>query len=613
MSQGPTMPPAWLLVLAERHDVYLIWGSFGPGPCRASVEQPRFRHICLPQTLWQLGHGRVQGNVTYTSGRNRLYRHALAWEAERGRRFLFFVFADESGEFVFNNCSPDACGDASLRPHKHELPGSFFHRLLYIDQPAVASAINSIDDSECLPSSQMRKCTSSLDHKVVAFHWSAHPLLLPYEEGFVKISIHASQCIVNELVEAAFVGYAVHYRMFSWAARSAFPAARPHYIRNLQPCLPRTLHDGTYGDSAVVAWLRPQLQACASLRLGASYWLQAGCEEGAGTSPDDKCLLGGFACLPWASGSTCNQPVVPGPGALRPPRRSGAYEAFRMSKAWGLGDVSAVGVECAAGDGMRCSMDELCALGKHNFEALRASRALLTPHPLALAWAAVEGYLTQMASKPRSQPAPECDICTCLLLGAVADTNVVARAYRNRTRGRGFWNWWWCLTAFLQKSFMLMLSAGWIGPFDMLRHFTERLLPSGARPGSHIEWDPPWLAAASNSTASWRVGLSQAEFACPVDRAIQHVLDALDDASWRQGHIFAAQQQLASCSIFVTGAQPNMSFFWALVALVGRRGLHAEPPDAPPCGDRNRRVDRMRRTIYQRSTMSSASFLTKTG
>ena len=90
------------------------------------------------------------------------------------------------------------------------------------------------------------------------------------------------------LLEAFLVGYAVQYLMFKRAKKgSTFVRPLPNYLRNPHPMLPGKC-SGTgpcfrgpggsraYADSEVVAWLRPQLNQCASEQLGASVWLQQG-------------------------------------------------------------------------------------------------------------------------------------------------------------------------------------------------------------------------------------------------------------------------------------------------------------------------------------------------
>ena len=384
ISQGAGLPPPWIAAIPAipAGDAWLVWGSFSL--CERTLNLPRFRHVCLPQVQWFLG-GAVAGNMTYTPGRNLLYRHALEFEEERGIPFLYFVFADDSGEFRFNRCSTSACGNMEILPAPSESAVSFFHRLLLEDTPAVATPLNDIDDSDCLSPIEMRVCSSSIDHKVIAFHWSVHAMLLPYEEGFERISLFASQCIVNEVIDAVLPGHSVRYRMFQRppTSSSSFPVMRPHYIRNLEPCLPQLFSNRSnrsYADSSVVKWLRPQLQECAASKLGASHMLQAGCQFG--IRPNERCILHKsdyrtLDCLPWASAETCGFPAQ---GESRQPRDSGIYHVMRLSRSFGAGSSIRLQEEmrqsesrCEAFKDYNCAKELLCSLGMKNFTELRAS------------------------------------------------------------------------------------------------------------------------------------------------------------------------------------------------------------------------------------------------
>ena len=80
--------------------------------------------------------------------------------------FLYFILADDSGEFIFRNCSPLSCGNSDVLPAPFESPASFFHRLLVSDVPAIATPVFGIDDADCVGAADMRVCTSTIDHKV---------------------------------------------------------------------------------------------------------------------------------------------------------------------------------------------------------------------------------------------------------------------------------------------------------------------------------------------------------------------------------------------------------------------------------------------------------------
>lgn len=491
ISQGAGLPPPWIAAIPAipAGDAWLVWGSFSL--CERTLNLPRFRHVCLPQVQWFLG-GAVAGNMTYTPGRNLLYRHALEFEEERGIPFLYFVFADDSGEFRFNRCSTSACGNMEILPAPSESAVSFFHRLLLEDTPAVATPLNDIDDSDCLSPIEMRVCSSSIDHKVIAFHWSVHAMLLPYEEGFERISLFASQCIVNEVIDAVLPGHSVRYRMFQRppTSSSSFPVMRPHYIRNLEPCLPQLFSNRSnrsYADSSVVKWLRPQLQECAASKLGASHMLQAGCQFG--IRPNERCILHKsdyrtLDCLPWASAETCGFPAQ---GESRQPRDSGIYHVMRLSRSFGAGSSIRLQEEmrqsesrCEAFKDYNCAKELLCSLGMKNFTELRAS--LESPsRELSDAWSSVDDELKSLLWEKREQVDHNCDVCTSLLLGAFVPEDFLEKHFRAYTEmgltEQIFWNWWWCVVAFLHQSSILLFEMGSVAPFEMLVFLTERSLP----------------------------------------------------------------------------------------------------------------------------------------
>ncbi|CAL1150557.1 unnamed protein product [Cladocopium goreaui] len=604
ISQGAGLPPPWIAAIPAipAGDAWLVWGSFSL--CERTLNLPRFRHVCLPQVQWFLG-GAVAGNMTYTPGRNLLYRHALEFEEERGIPFWYFVFADDSGEFRFNRCSTSACGNMEILPAPSESAVSFFHRLLLEDTPAVATPLNDIDDSDCLSPIEMRVCTSSIDHKVIAFHWSVHAMLLPYEEGFERISLFASQCIVNEVIDAVLPGHSVRYRMFQRppTSSSSFPVMRPHYIRNLEPCLPQLLSNRSnrsYADSSVVKWLRPQLQECAASKLGASHMLQAGCQFG--IRPNERCILHKsdyrtLDCLPWASAETCGFPAQ---GESRQPRDSGIYHVMRLSRSFGAGSSIRLQEEmrqsesrCEAFKDYNCAKELLCSLGMKNFTELRAS--LESPsRELSDAWSSVDDELKSLLWEKREQVDHNCDVCTSLLLGAFVPEDFLEKHFRAYTEmgltEQIFWNWWWCVVAFLHQSSILLFEMGSVAPFEMLVFLTERSLPVVQRPSA----SPAHTAdALSQLAASERPFLNaDPSSECYLGLSVQHLIGATRDEVWRQGHAFAAQHYLAHCGLLEL-ASPITAYFWYLFAAVGRN-CSCSPPVPPPCGHRLRQVRRFR-------------------
>ena len=88
---------------------------------------------------------------------------------------------------------------------------------------------------------------------------------------------------------------------------------QPRYPRTPLHCFPKSrgaLGNATYGDSAVVAWLRPRLRRCANVRLGYSYVLQRGCEDDAGfdfcRDPPSHLNYSKLRCRPWERLGACS-------------------------------------------------------------------------------------------------------------------------------------------------------------------------------------------------------------------------------------------------------------------------------------------------------------------
>eukprot|EP00439_Symbiodinium_sp_Y106_P076704 s1539_g15.t2 len=569
MSQGFGLPPTWLSAIPEMPETWLVWGSFGL--CDRTLEKgPRFLHVCLPEVDWSFGRS-VRGNMTYTPGRNLLYQHALQLELDESMRFLYFILADDSGEFIFRNCSPLSCGNSDVLPAAFESPASFFHRLLVSDMPAIATPVFGIDDADCVGAADMRVCTSTIDHKVIALHWSVHPALLPYEESFEQISLFASQCIVNELADASFRGYSVHYRMFQrpTTSKSSFPSMRPHYVRSLEPCLPQVLSNGSFADSAVVKWLRPQLRACATERLGPSFLLQSECEPG--SSPNERCNLPKrpfdyrevVCASPWAKREDCHGQGRASEGKFRPPRPSGVHHVLRLQRSFGAGAPRApskASGSCASGSGClsnpSCALELLCAAGMQNFSRLLDARtqsldsSLDLLDSLAECWKVAEPHLQRLLQVERHEVDHECDACVAVLLGAYVDPKFLSAGLsttaENVTTRQSFWNWWWCVVAFLHRSQIRLFASGSVAPFDMLLFLTEKLLPAERRPG---------IDAFSTADALEQLVSVERPFAvnepaskCLMGLAVRHLSDALQDVRWAAGHVFAAQHYLAHCA-----------------------------------------------------------------
>eukprot|EP00929_Paragymnodinium_shiwhaense_P105239 TRINITY_DN70160_c0_g1_i1.p1 TRINITY_DN70160_c0_g1~~TRINITY_DN70160_c0_g1_i1.p1 ORF type:complete len:595 (-),score=103.64 TRINITY_DN70160_c0_g1_i1:86-1870(-) len=566
LGQGPRAPPTWLQALTLRQDTWVLYLLFAEcaqesGAVRGrgghSAASPRMRLMC-------------RRGVTFTAGRNALYEGALEWERQRGLAFEYLIFSDDLGEFEFRpDCSPAACGDVGLLPLPNETALGYFYRLLEVDQPALASPVQEMEPW-CIKEAQMRKCSSLIDAKVNAFHWSAHSQLLPYEEAFERISLWAALFVVTERLEAGFVGYAVQYQMFRRTAEgSSFPQPRPEYIRSPRPYLPARLPGGGYGDSQVVAWLRPQLTPCASARLGASAYLQAGCSSPEVT-PFDECRLGverdyrKLDCLPKDHpGSTpTGQPSYAGSLQRRQPRLSGIEVVEKQYAYFGLTDLPSPPLN----PGQNLLMD-LCEAGRSKFEALVDFVGTSAEARAAVGrlWASRQG----------------CDVCDVILMAAVlfaVSSLALPAAAHLPSRTEAYWS---CLPWLLQGfSFMEMLGAGWTVVFDALL-----FLQLGRRIGEQEDWSSLSARAAtvqqlpSRAAGPW----------CRPDKALLHLVEAANDTRWRQGHIWVAQQHLFRCDPGMVFAPPSDGreataggLILQLLMLLGRLGVDTKVPPAQP-------------------------------
>ncbi len=334
----------------------------------------------------------------------------------------------------------------------------------------------------------MSHCTSALDSKVMAMHWSLHPILMPRDLAFQRVSVHGVSATTNELMEAGFVGFTRQYCMFERLALPKFPEMRAAYARNLGPLLPgveaqlidihlRPEPNGTfYKDSALVAWLRPQLTKCASERLGASYILQTRLRRLRGSlelawGRGDACHMvpadidySKLPCQIWANrrqpgvGPINSLPLTKFPGSLRPPRL-GSFRAFlslyRLAPGPGRANFNTLGPKAG---------DSLCAIGRDNFVGL----VFLFRHRS-------EKVATELANFKRDLRLKEdlshCnDICTALVLGA---SKVASK--RNYELGKeiAFLGNNWCLSTFVRHwNLMDILVAGWSGLLEMMHLLT---------------------------------------------------------------------------------------------------------------------------------------------
>ncbi|CAK9037401.1 Uncharacterized protein SCF082_LOCUS22127 [Durusdinium trenchii] len=360
LSQGRDSLAKWLYDLSEQPNSYVLMGLWGP--CIMPDISEKRRLVC------------IERNVDVVKGRSQIFPHGDEWERQRGTRFHYFIWSDDNAEFDYvPKCTPAHCGDASLLPLQNEKAVMYWQRLLEEDQPAAAAPIIH-NPPRCNPSS-MYSCTSSIDGKLVAFHWSARKMLAIHVDDFAPVSCMALSCLYAEIMEAGFRGYTWVYRMFQRIGNSTrFAEPRGNYVRNMHPCFPRRLPDG-WGDSAVVAWLRPQLTSCASKRLGPALELQRSCKPLpiCLRPPPDVNYSAFLSCLPWASKDSedfCKaKPVGKGPQEV-------SEHWMKMNAGMlghGLPDLP---------DETNSTSDRLCKLGRRNLDALarqfhfpRSSRA----------------------------------------------------------------------------------------------------------------------------------------------------------------------------------------------------------------------------------------------
>eukprot|EP00927_Polykrikos_kofoidii_P044947 TRINITY_DN38819_c0_g2_i1.p1 TRINITY_DN38819_c0_g2~~TRINITY_DN38819_c0_g2_i1.p1 ORF type:complete len:151 (+),score=23.55 TRINITY_DN38819_c0_g2_i1:63-455(+) len=124
-------------------------------------------------------------------------------------------------------------------------------------------------------------------------------------------------------------------------------------------------------------------------------------------------------------------------------------------------------------------------------------------------------------------------------------------------------------------SFMELLSAGWIGPFEAVLHIVGGPLESPH--GQELFWPVAQgasvLADAKPSSTSW----------CRRETALEYLLTAVNDTDWRQGYVWAAQQHLYQCELDVLVQPPFATPIWGLLALLGRLGVDASGPPPPYC------------------------------
>lgn len=543
--------PQWLHDVSEQPNSYVLVGVYG-GPCGHGAQDvtQKLRFICLDQ-------------MDVVKGRKVLFAHGDAWEQQRLQlgldRFHYFIWADDNAEFDFmpanGLCTPEDCGDASLLPRQNEKATMYWQRLLEQDQPAVASAI--IHDAWCLEATKsMYSCTSNLDGKQMAFHWSVRKILAVYVEEFAQVSCNVPLTYVPiELMESAFRGYTWTYRMFDRTGNSTrFPEPRATYIHNLHPSFPRLLRDGSWGDSQLVAWLRPQLTNCASENLGPSAELQRSCLSQSCLKPPVDVNYSAFLpCLPWASEDSEDycRPKVVGNG-LSKLAEDWVKDVLPGMLGFGLAHLP---------NYTNGSTTDLCRLGQSNVDALiRWFNAPGNSRGAKVLQTALDGARNGGCSDP----------CTAMLLvaGGLA-SSATSQSLRQIHDS--------CRFNFLRSWSMLdLLGSGWVSLFELTQRETERRALRTHKSMSLVKLQ---AKLAQVSAAEWQEishGDDVTNFVCDVQKAVKLLLEHTEDI-WRSGSVHAASRLLFNCK-YETLLHPRMAPVWGLAVLLGHMGVQAHLP-----------------------------------
>lgn len=577
LAQGHSQPPVWLWGVAADADSHVVFGSFDES-CRGSFELPRARLVCIPSTSW-------------SQGRNSLYRTALEWEKERSCRFLYIIHADENAGFDFwAECTPEGCGDSRMLPQAAETAHSFFQRLLSSEQPAVATPIDFLSFRCGIPGRvPVRVCTSNIDGKLQAFHWSAHEILLPYVEDFEHVSMWASLCLMEELIESAFVGYAVVYRMFERLSPGSSLPQRAEYIRNAGPCVPIRYPDGGFEDSAVVSWLRPRLRRCASKKLGSARSLQDTsrlmhyCQQDT-CKLNAVCGVGGcnvnyaqLPCLPWArrwqTNATKRCTHSPWAGRDRPPLRSSLsfeLDFYSDAKAKGWADLQ---VYERQGTFKRLPV---CHLARSSFGTLvRSFEGSVDNNNMstvsALDISTSHAYVLRKTANRMWGDAQDkaivCgSLCLCVFLGASYAAANLGHERAGFILEHDTGTIVECMGAFIREwSLADVAQADWAAPFEMMLWHTQDTTP----PSSRLDW---W-EQAPQMAASWEFTEANHDIG-HLSSAVSHLLQAVTSTEKRFGHLVAATYHVKHLThVF----HFHTAIIWALYRYVVKLGMRGFP------------------------------------
>lgn len=244
LTQGPNAPPKWLCDVGARSDTQVIYASFADE--LTTTCEGITRALYLPHSSW-------------TVGRNALYAEALKFQQEQGWRAEYLIFTDDDVELHADSKTMD--------------PYSLLHASLGNVQPAVAAigfaGTFGSPRNKCGPRTP---CAPDIDAAFNAFHATAAPILLPYDEEFESKSWGASQAILIELMMASMPEHVVQFNQLSIvnAGHSSYP--RSHIWAKPES-----------GFSELALYLRNNVNSCMRENIGLE---QIG--EGLGCHPCQK-------------------------------------------------------------------------------------------------------------------------------------------------------------------------------------------------------------------------------------------------------------------------------------------------------------------------------------
>jgi hypothetical protein len=228
LTQGPSVPPAWLCDVGSRSDSDVIWASFKEEV--NTVCEGIANTIYAPDTSW-------------TAGRNALYAKALALQQQQGWRAEYLVFTDDDVQLF----TTPGCGN----------PYDVFHAALGNVQPAVAGVgFKQTARNICGP---VAPCAPDIDAIFNAFHATAAPILLPYDTYFDDVDWWSAQGILIELMSASMPEHVVQFNQL-WVTNGDHRAYPKSGVLCVKPA------DG--GLSEVAKYLQPRVSECMRDQIG---------------------------------------------------------------------------------------------------------------------------------------------------------------------------------------------------------------------------------------------------------------------------------------------------------------------------------------------------------